>query len=206
MVGRAWLQDDSVGGVLIGVAPDAPAHRPRGDVIGKKVKASRRPAIATTSSSRARKSAANRARFLDLRNRMPRFMARFCTPRSRRLPKFRDHGGVRAWSCRSRQWKSRSPLRPPIGGAPLPSFGRKRFIEAHASISVPSTEKCSDDSNGVTRGLAGQPRQPRVRQVGDRPQPMIPRHQGLGASVAEQLRRLAIPSAHRAPCPQRALA
>ena len=39
---------------------------------------------------------------------------------------------------------------PPSGG----SFGRKLFIEAHASISVPSTEKCSLDSNRLTRGWA----------------------------------------------------
>jgi hypothetical protein len=30
---------------------------------------------------------------------------------------------------------------PPAGGSPEPSFGRKLFIEAQASISVPSTEK-----------------------------------------------------------------
>jgi hypothetical protein len=27
-------------------------------------------------------------------------------------------------------WKSRSPLRPASGGSPLPSFGRKLFLEA----------------------------------------------------------------------------
>jgi hypothetical protein len=31
-------------------------------------------------------------------------------------------------------------LRPPAGGSSAPSFGRKLFIDAHASISVPSTE------------------------------------------------------------------
>src|ERR1700747_2889419 len=41
-------------------------------------------------------------------------------------------------------WKSRSELRPPsLGGSSLPSFGTKLFILAQASISVPSTEKCS---------------------------------------------------------------
>ena len=34
----------------------------------------------------------------------------------------------------------------------LPSLGRKLFCEAQASISVPSTEKCSSDSSGLTRG------------------------------------------------------
>jgi hypothetical protein len=38
-------------------------------------------------------------------------------------------------------WKLRSPLRPGAGGSPEPSFGRKLFIDAQASISVPSTEK-----------------------------------------------------------------
>ena len=47
---------------------------------------------------------------------------------------------LRAWP-----WKSRSPLRPaggvPGGGSSEPSFGRKLFRLAHASKSVPSTEK-----------------------------------------------------------------
>ena len=34
----------------------------------------------------------------------------------------------------------------------LPSLGRKLFCEAQASISVPSTEKCSSDSSGLTCG------------------------------------------------------
>src|ERR1700728_1822934 len=40
-------------------------------------------------------------------------------------------------------WKSASALRPPpcAGGLPEPSFGLTLFIEAQASISVPSTEK-----------------------------------------------------------------
>ena len=38
------------------------------------------------------------------------------------------------------------------GGSPLPSFGWKLFIEAQASISVPSTEKCSAESSGLTCG------------------------------------------------------
>ena len=37
--------------------------------------------------------------------------------------------------------KSRSPLRPGPGGSPEPSLGRKLFIEAQASIIVPSTEQ-----------------------------------------------------------------
>jgi hypothetical protein len=50
-------------------------------------------------------------------------------------------------------WKSASLLRPPpAGGSSEPSFGRKLFIDAHASISVPSTEKCSLDRSFVTRG------------------------------------------------------
>jgi hypothetical protein len=42
------------------------------------------------------------------------------------------------------------PLSPPSGG----SFGLKLFIEAQASISVPSTEKCSLDRSFFTRGWA----------------------------------------------------
>jgi len=40
-------------------------------------------------------------------------------------------------------WKSASRFRPPptVGGSPELSFGRKLFIDAQASISVPSTEK-----------------------------------------------------------------
>src|SRR5512139_4242484 len=34
----------------------------------------------------------------------------------------------------------------------LPSLGRKLFCEAQASISVPSTEKCSSDNSGLTCG------------------------------------------------------
>src|SRR5258705_13432593 len=36
--------------------------------------------------------------------------------------------------------------------SPLPSLGRKLFCEAQASINVPSTEKCSSDSSGLTCG------------------------------------------------------
>src|SRR6266487_4946660 len=36
--------------------------------------------------------------------------------------------------------------------SPLPSLGRKLLCEAHASISVPSTEKCSSDNSGLTCG------------------------------------------------------
>jgi hypothetical protein len=63
---------------------------------------------------------------------------------------------VEAWVSllRFSPWKSRSPFRPGPGGAPEPSFGRKLFIEAQASISVPSTEKCSDESSGFTSGSA----------------------------------------------------
>ena len=49
-------------------------------------------------------------------------------------------------------WKSRSVLRPPRRRRPLPegglrpAFGTKLFMLAQASISVPSTEKCSLDS------------------------------------------------------------
>ena len=41
-------------------------------------------------------------------------------------------------------------LRPGAGGSPEPSFGRKLFRLAHASNSVPSTEKCSLDNNPLT--------------------------------------------------------
>ena len=44
----------------------------------------------------------------------------------------------------------RSPLRPGPGGSPEPSFGRKLFIEAQASIRVPSTEKWSHDRSRFT--------------------------------------------------------
>jgi hypothetical protein len=37
---------------------------------------------------------------------------------------------------------------PPVGGSSDPSLGRKLFIDAQASISVPSTEKCSADTRG----------------------------------------------------------
>src|SRR5512133_801621 len=47
--------------------------------------------------------------------------------------------------------KSRSPLRPGAGSSPEPSFGRKLFRLAHAWISVPSTEKCSQESRPSTR-------------------------------------------------------
>jgi hypothetical protein len=43
--------------------------------------------------------------------------------------------------------KSRSLLRPGPGGSPEPSLGRKLFGLAQASSKVPSTEKCSLDSN-----------------------------------------------------------
>ena len=33
-----------------------------------------------------------------------------------------------------------------------PSFGRKLFCDAQASIKVPSTEKCSSDNSGFTCG------------------------------------------------------
>lgn len=55
-------------------------------------------------------------------------------------------------------WKSRSALRPcllpdrlPDGGSPT-SFGTKLFMLAQASISVPSTEKCSLDNSPRTCG------------------------------------------------------
>src|SRR6202008_2367779 len=44
-------------------------------------------------------------------------------------------------------WK----LAPP-SASPLPSLGRNLFCEAQASISVPSTEKCSSDNSGLTCG------------------------------------------------------
>src|SRR5262249_11486996 len=40
----------------------------------------------------------------------------------------------------------------PPSSPPLPSLGRKLFCEAQASISVPSTEKCSSDNSGLTCG------------------------------------------------------
>lgn len=44
--------------------------------------------------------------------------------------------------------KSTVGLRPPSSGGLLdPSFATKLFIEAQASIRVPSTVKCSEDTN-----------------------------------------------------------
>jgi hypothetical protein len=43
---------------------------------------------------------------------------------------------------------------PPSGGSSDPSFARKLFIDAHASTSVPSTEKWSLDNSVLTRGPA----------------------------------------------------
>ena len=43
---------------------------------------------------------------------------------------------------------------PGAGGSPLPSFRRKLFIDAQASINVPSTEKCSVESSGLICGSA----------------------------------------------------
>src|SRR5204862_910370 len=58
-------------------------------------------------------------------------------------------------------WKSRSALRPPPlfsdGGLPSWSFGTKLFMLAQASISVPSTEKCSLDSSLRTCGRFSTP-------------------------------------------------
>ncbi len=51
-------------------------------------------------------------------------------------------------------WKSRLPLRPGPGGLPDPSLGWKLLGLLQASISVPSTEKCSLDSNRLTRPWA----------------------------------------------------
>src|ERR1700709_1031463 len=48
--------------------------------------------------------------------------------------------------------KSTSLLRRAAGGSPEPSFGLKLFMLAQASIMVPSTEKCSSDSSGLTCG------------------------------------------------------
>src|SRR6266702_3545780 len=61
---------------------------------------------------------------------------------------------VEAWVSllRGLPRKSASPLRPGAGGSPEPSFGLKLFMLAHASINVPSTEKCSSDSKGSTFG------------------------------------------------------
>jgi hypothetical protein len=45
-------------------------------------------------------------------------------------------------------------LRPASGGGPEPSFGRKLFVLAQASSSVPSTVKCSLESSARTLGRA----------------------------------------------------
>ena len=51
-------------------------------------------------------------------------------------------------------WKSRSALRPPPAGgsAPGSALGLKLLRPANASISVPSTVKCSSDNNALTCG------------------------------------------------------
>jgi hypothetical protein len=61
---------------------------------------------------------------------------------------------VEAWLSLVRRspWKSRLPLRPPVGGAPGSSLGRKLFIEAQASTRLPSTLKCSLDNRRRTCG------------------------------------------------------
>src|SRR4051794_8426469 len=50
--------------------------------------------------------------------------------------------------------KSTSALRPPVGGSlpSPPSLGLRLFRLAQASMSVPSTEKCCDDSSRLTWG------------------------------------------------------
>jgi hypothetical protein len=60
---------------------------------------------------------------------------------------------------------------PPAGGrrslivrAPL-SFGLKRFIDAHASISMPSTLKCSFDNARFARGCANSNRRFTLQQA-----------------------------------------
>src|SRR3954452_14386278 len=45
-------------------------------------------------------------------------------------------------------------LRGSVASGPVPSLGLKLFIEAQASISVPSTEKCSFERSRFTRGSA----------------------------------------------------
>src|SRR5258708_13592646 len=40
----------------------------------------------------------------------------------------------------------------PPSSSPLPPLGRKLFCESQASITVPSTEKCSSDNSGLTCG------------------------------------------------------
>ena len=58
----------------------------------------------------------------------------------------RDSGSVvEAWVWFERfcPWKSDSAFRPAGGSARGPSLGLKLLCDAHASSSVPSTEKCS---------------------------------------------------------------
>jgi hypothetical protein len=62
---------------------------------------------------------------------------------------------VEAWVAleRTSPRKFTSALRPPSdGGSSEPSLGLKLFIEAQASIRVPSTEKCSVDNRRFTLG------------------------------------------------------
>jgi hypothetical protein len=60
-------------------------------------------------------------------------------------------------------------LRPGVGGSPEPSFGRKLFMLAHASNSVPSTEKCSLDQRTDFRARAAQKRHPPLDHRSGRP-------------------------------------
>jgi len=62
------------------------------------------------------------------------------------------------------------PASPAGGSAPLASaLGWRLFIEAQASISVPSTQKCSSDNGGSTALSAGRQRTGAVVFVGARP-------------------------------------
>jgi hypothetical protein len=76
-------------------------------------------------------------------------------------------------------------------------LGRKLFIDAQASISVPSTVKCSSDNRRLEAPVHR--RQRVVRQGPDRPQRMIRRNPFLEPHIAEQAFVPIIPSAHPDP-------
>ena len=92
---------------------------------------------------------------IDLNSQAPLSVAEAWVAFERRLPR-----------------KSRTALRSAGGSSSPPSLRRKLFIDAQASISVPSTEKCSSDSSRRTRAPAAPPQGsalPRRPAVGLRP-------------------------------------
>src|ERR1700688_3203388 len=76
-------------------------------------------------------------------------IAKLCLPPGGLAVKSAVGVAVLAWVSFLRFWPWKLA---PSSSSPLPSLERKLFCEAQASISVPSTEKCSSDSRGLTCG------------------------------------------------------